>query len=98
VQTCSKCNALSPDDSIYCDNCKSDLREFSNQAVALKRFQENPRVRHVILAINDNACPLCKEMQGAYTKESAPRLPVEGCSHPNGCRCFYQPVLGDIYP
>jgi hypothetical protein len=25
-------------------------------------------------------------------------LPVEGCSHALGCRCFYQPVLDEIYP
>jgi hypothetical protein len=27
-----------------------------------------------------------------------PELPVRGCSHKNGCRCFYEPFLTDIYP
>jgi hypothetical protein len=22
-----------------------------------------------------------------------PQLPIEGCSHPKGCRCHYEPVL-----
>ena len=27
-----------------------------------------------------------------------PTLPVEGCSHGLGCRCYYEPVLTEIYP
>ncbi len=98
MQSCTKCNALSPDTEIYCVNCQADLRQFSATAVALKRFQENPRVRLVIFQAHDDACPACRQYQGSYQKDQAPHLPVEGCSHPDGCRCFYQPVLADIYP
>jgi hypothetical protein len=98
VQTCSKCYTQSPDATDNCINCQADLREFSSRAVALKRFQQNPRVNHVILSIFHDACPACEKLQGAYSKDEAPRLPIEGCSHPNGCRCFYQPVLNDIFP
>lgn len=98
MQICSQCNHQSPDSTDRCENCQADLREFSVRAAALKRFQENSRVEHVILQISDNACPVCHLMQGAYPKDDAPRLPVPGCSHANGCRCFYQPVLNDIYP
>jgi hypothetical protein len=98
VQTCSVCNALSPDTATHCANCQADLTELSSAAVALKRFQANPRVRHVILQVMDNCCPTCAAAQGAYPKDQAPRLPVEGCSHELGCRCFYQPELSDIYP
>ncbi|MCC6145962.1 MAG: hypothetical protein IT308_00185 [Anaerolineaceae bacterium] len=50
------------------------------------------------ISVADNACPACQQVMGAYPKDQLPRLPVEGCSHPNGCRCFYDPVLNEIYP
>ncbi len=98
MQTCTNCNAISPDEAIYCVNCHYDLREYSTTAVAIKRFRKNSRVHHVILSVSDDACPICQQLQGAYDKDEVPRLPVEGCSHKNGCRCFYQPVLTEIYP
>jgi hypothetical protein len=50
-----------------------------------------------LMAMHD-ACPACLEAAHTYDKDSAPRLPVEGCSHGLGCRCFYQPYLDEIYP
>jgi len=38
VQTCSKCNASSPDYADTCVNCDADLRQFSATAVALKEW------------------------------------------------------------
>jgi hypothetical protein len=52
----------------------------------------------VNLAVQADACPACQEMQGTYPKDKVPKLPIEGCSHENGCRCFYQPLLDEIYP
>jgi hypothetical protein len=98
MQTCTTCNAQSPDAATLCVNCGADLREFSSTAVALKRFQNNPRVRMVRLIAMHDACPACLGSARAYEKDSAPKLPVEGCSHGLGCRCFYQPYLDDIYP
>ncbi len=98
MQTCSVCNVASPDTATHCVNCQADLTKLSKTAVALQRFQENPRVLHVIVSVADDACPACRAQQGAHPKDQAPRLPVEGCSHALGCRCFYQPVLADIYP
>lgn len=98
MQTCSKCNALSHDSAFFCHNCNSDLREFSTTAVALKRMQANDRVQYIILQVWDDACPACRKVQGAHPKDQVPKLPVEGCSHARGCRCFYQPVLSEIYP
>jgi hypothetical protein len=66
--------------------------------MSIKRMQANPRVQHVILQVWDDACPACRQLQGSYPKDQVPRLPVEGCSHPNGCRCKYQPALSEIYP
>lgn len=98
MQTCSVCNALSPDTATHCGRCQADLSELSKTAVALKRFQANSRVQHIILQVMDDGCPACRALQGAHPKDQAPRLPVEGCSHEMGCRCFYQPVLTEIYP
>jgi len=98
VQTCSRCNTESPDTIITCPNCQADLRESSTTAVALKRFQENPRVLAVMVIVHEDSCPACQEIQGRYDKTGAPKLPVEGCSHENGCRCFYQPLLEEIFP
>lgn len=67
-------------------------------AVALKKFLENPRVRDVRLVISDDACPVCAAHEGTYTKDNIPIIPIEGCSNPEGCRCFYEPMLTEIYP
>lgn len=66
--------------------------------VALKKFQENDRVRNVRLMVAGDCCPVCTSHEGTYDKNEAPALPIEGCSHPKGCRCFYEPLLTAIYP
>ena len=98
MQTCSKCYAQSPDSITYCTNCQADLSEFSNTAVAYKRLVVNPRVLNVRLMVANDCCPACRESEGTYTKDKLPKLPVEGCSHALGCRCFYEPMLSEIYP
>lgn len=98
MQICSKCQAQSPDSALSCVQCNADLRLFSETAVVLKRIQDNPRISYVRIAVSHNCCPACREAQGAYAKDAAPKLPIEGCSHALGCRCFYEPVLEEIYP
>jgi hypothetical protein len=98
VQTCSICHAQSPDPAVLCFSCHSDLREYSTTAMALKRFQSNPRVSMVRISVSANACPVCQQAQGAYPKAKTPRLPIEGCSNGPGCQCYYEPVLTEIYP
>jgi hypothetical protein len=95
MQTCSKCNASSPDNALNCINCNADLGEFSSTTVALKRMQDNPRIRAVRVTVANDACPHCYELLKTYPKEKVPHLPHEGCSHENGCRCFYEPVLDE---
>lgn len=98
MQSCSRCNASSPDTAKTCINCHADLGEFSVRAVALKTFRENPRVVSIRIEAAHDACPLCYELRGAFEKDAAPPLPHEGCSRPQGCRCNYAPVLNEIYP
>jgi hypothetical protein len=74
------------------------LREFSATAVALKKFQGNPRVTSIRINVANDACPLCYEARGTFQKDAVPQLPHEGCSHGLGCRCTYEPVLNEIYP
>jgi hypothetical protein len=95
VQTCSKCNASSPDSAVTCTHCQADLREFSQTAVALERLQANPRVSAIRVSAAADACSYCYELSNTYPKHKVPSLPHPGCSHENGCRCFYEPVLED---
>ena len=95
MQTCSKCNASSPDNAHACLNCSADLTEFSATAVALKRMQANPRVRSIRVTVAGDSCPYCYEQLKTYPKDKVPVLPHKSCSHADGCRCFYEPVLED---
>jgi hypothetical protein len=98
VQTCTKCNTQSSDSAIFCLNCAADLREFSTSSVALSKFRKNPRINVVRLVVDEDACPVCQENSGTYAKADVPVLPIPGCSNPEGCRCFYEPLLTEIYP
>jgi len=98
MQTCSRCYTQSPDNIQTCPNCQADLQQFSTTAVALASFNANARVKNVRLIVADDACPACQQMAATYEKGAAPALPVPGCSHEHGCRCFYEPMLDEIYP
>jgi hypothetical protein len=98
MQTCSRCSTQSPDNVILCVKCQSDLRVFSTTSVALHVFKKNPRIMYVRISIGNDACPSCHAQQGTYPKENVPILPHQGCSHENGCRCFYEPFLGELFP
>ena len=65
---------------------------------ALEKLKNNPRVNNIRLITYDDCCPVCASYEGTYEKDDVPPLPIEGCSHPNGCRCFYEPMLNIIYP
>jgi len=98
LQTCTRCNASSPDTARTCPNCNSDLTQYSSTAVALRNFIENPRVGSIRISVAAGACPACYEARGTFPKDSVPALPHQGCSHQYGCRCTYEPVLNDIFP
>lgn len=98
MQTCALCNAQSPDTATHCVHCGADLSEHATTVVALRRLQANPRVRAIRIAVAHDACPACYALHGTYPKDAVPRLPVEGCSHEHGCRCYYEPLLDDIVP
>ena len=95
MQTCSNCNASSPDTSAFCHQCNANLTEFSSTSVALKRLRENPRVRAIRVTVSADACSHCYGAMKTYDKDDVPALPHTGCSRENGCRCFYEPVLSE---
>ena len=80
------------------ESTKAKPDEILTPKSALLRFQENERVKNVRLIVDGDCCPVCAAHEGTYDKFEAPHLPVEGCSHPKGCRCFYEPLLTSIYP
>lgn len=96
--TCTICNEISPDDETTCKNCGADLKEYSNHAVSRKKLIANPRVTAIRVSVGKQACPTCLSLEGVYSKENLPWLPVQGCSNPNGCLCQYAPILDDIFP
>jgi hypothetical protein len=98
VQTCGNCQTQSPDIVRACPRCGANLAEKSETALARQRMQANDRVSKIRVSVTHDCCPACAAVQGAYDKTSVPVLPVEGCSHGLGCRCFYEPVLTEIYP
>lgn len=98
MQTCSRCSTQSPDQAAICPNCGANLKQYSLSAVSLQKFRDNPRVNTLRLVVAHDCCPACQALEGTYTKEKVPTLPVEGCSHANGCRCFFEPMLDEIYP
>lgn len=63
--------------------------------VQIERFRANPRVSPVLVSVSHDAC---HEIFGTYPKDQVPEIPMDCCSHPLGCRSFYQPFLNYIYP
>jgi len=96
--TCAVCNSPIPDNASRCPTCGADLGRLMALTSALGRLQANPRVTMVRVSVADDCCPTCAAVQGAYPKEKVPLLPQGACSAPNGCRCYYEPVLNDVYP
>lgn len=72
--------------------------ETSPAAQSLERMKANSRIKYIVIVVPDDACPACQNLTGTYLKDQVPRLPIEKCSHPLGCRSFYLPYLDEIYP
>lgn len=98
MQTCSRCHTGSSDTAARCAKCGADLSRESESAVARSRLQANPRVYRIRLVVHEDACPACCAAEGETAKADVPIVPIHGCSHPLGCRCFYEPALSEIFP
>ncbi len=100
MRECAVCNTKTDDHILECPNCGADLATESVRARALKAILESPRASHVFIVAPDHACPVCRDSQGTYAKDSGqiPALPHEGCSCPDGCRCRYEPLVVEVGP
>lgn len=74
------------------------VKKQKEQQAALKKIREGRIATKVRILAARDACPVCKALEGAYEFDEVPPLPHEGCSHPDGCRCFYAPVLDRFGP
>jgi hypothetical protein len=72
-------------------------QDIARHRETLQRIRAGLATKVRILA-SDDSCPVCRALEGAYDFEDAPVLPLEGCSHPQGCRCHYEPVLDRFGP
>lgn len=59
----------------------------------LEKIESGGIATKVRILANQDCCPVCRRVEGAYDFHEVPELPLEGCSHPLGCRCYYAPVL-----
>jgi hypothetical protein len=71
--------------------------KLAEQRAALEKIRGGLATKVRILA-NHDSCPVCRTAEGAYEFDEVPQLPMEGCSHPGGCRCHYAPVLDRFGP
>jgi hypothetical protein len=45
-----------------------------------------------LVAADSNACAACLAVTDkVYLPSALPKLPIDGCTHPSGCRCRYEP-------
>ena len=79
------------------DHVQSYEQSAAEHREVLDRIRRGLATRVRILASHDS-CPVCKAFEGAYEFDDVPELPLEGCSHPKGCRCHYEPVLDRYGP
>jgi hypothetical protein len=64
----------------------------------IKRFQrlfdEGAIDGVALVAADANACRVCAGLADrVYAPRKLPRLPVERCATPTGCRCRYEPSI-----
>lgn len=66
----------------------------------LEQIRKSPRVTGVVIVAPDRVCPVARQIQGTYPKDSddLPVLPYEGCSNPDGCTCRYEPFVHEVGP
>ena len=75
----------------------ADATKRATQKKALENIKNGLATRVRIMVFH-NCCPVCRAAEGAYEFDEVPELPIEGCSHPDGCRCSYAPVLDMFGP
>ena len=73
------------------------IDKYKEQKKALENIK-NGLATKVRILTHRHCCPFCEAMEGVYSFDDVPVLPHEECSHPDGCRCSYAPVLDQFGP
>lgn len=73
-------------------------KQAESHRAALQRIIEGGVATRVRVLASYDCCPVCRATEGAYEFDDVPTLPIDGCSHPLGCRCHYAPVLDRFGP
>jgi hypothetical protein len=51
-------------------------------------------IRGVRIITGSDSCPVCQALaEAVYHPDAAPIIPIDGCTHPGGCRCAYTAVM-----
>lgn len=51
-------------------------------------------IQGVKIITGPDSCLTCKSFADTvYLPDGAPIIPIVGCTHPDGCRCAYTPVM-----
>lgn len=64
-----------------------------NNYNALESYKRSGVVSRVEILTTMDSCPICKAISGVYLISDVPLLPVNNCTHKQGCRCCYLPVV-----
>ena len=60
----------------------------------LKGYSENEFITRVEIMCQDDSCRACKAAaRRTYPLNKAPLIPIDGCTHENGCRCCYTSIV-----
>ena len=97
MNTPTKQNPPSSDTSVPASQRITDFSQHP-AAEALEKFKANPRISKIRVIVPYDACPACRHLEGEYEKDEVPELPLQDCSHPLGCRSFYEPKIEEIFP
>ncbi|RME44079.1 MAG: hypothetical protein D6791_13995 [Chloroflexi bacterium] len=51
-------------------------------------------IQGVRVITGSDSCPTCRALAGEiYQPDEVPVIPIQGCTHPEGCRCAYTAVM-----
>lgn len=51
-------------------------------------------IRGIRIITGQDSCQTCQTLAAnVYQPDDAPALPLAECTHPDGCRCAYRPVM-----
>ncbi|MHB1005262.1 MAG: double zinc ribbon domain-containing protein [Chloroflexota bacterium] len=92
---CPACGTANADYADRCKQCGKTLDNYWRRETAqFTRDYDTGFINSVFIMRRADSCPECQKLQNLnYMPWELPRLPHEACTHPEGCRCTYMPVM-----